>query len=90
MKKPWRMSNIALTHRILKTERIVDLSYLVRERPALHIAIRPIWEGLAEHHWTDAQLRSCRRALRRTDFPGGYANRRCAPSAPREYDRGTC
>lgn len=31
------------------------ISYLVR-LAAFHIAIHPVWEGLAEHRWSDAQL----------------------------------
>jgi hypothetical protein len=31
------------------------ISYLVRIA-CLHIGIQPVWEGLAEHRWTDAQL----------------------------------
>ncbi|MGA2541817.1 MAG: hypothetical protein ABSG78_09720 [Verrucomicrobiota bacterium] len=38
----------------IKSEPIL-ISYLVRVA-SVHIAIQPVWEGLAEHRWTDAQL----------------------------------
>lgn len=50
----------------LKTEPFL-ISYLVRAA-CLHIAIRPIWEGLAEHHWTDAQLQQLQARLEAYDF----------------------
>ncbi|HTS19810.1 MAG TPA: hypothetical protein VMP11_19695 [Verrucomicrobiae bacterium] len=43
------------------------ISYLVRAA-CLQIAIQPIWEGLAEHTWSDAQLRQLQAHLQRYDF----------------------
>jgi len=44
------------------------ISYLVRV-VCLHIAIVPIWEGLAEHRWTDAQLQQLQTRLESYNFP---------------------
>ncbi|HLX72070.1 MAG TPA: hypothetical protein VKV04_20835 [Verrucomicrobiae bacterium] len=43
------------------------ISYLVRVR-LFHIAVHPVWEGLAEHRWSDAQLRELQTLLERFDF----------------------
>ncbi len=43
------------------------ISYLVR-LACLHSAIQPIWEGLAEHRWTDAQLEELQTRLQQYDF----------------------
>jgi hypothetical protein len=43
------------------------ISYLVRAA-ALHIAAHSIWEGLAEHKWSDAQLKEFQTLLARYDF----------------------
>ena len=43
------------------------ISYLVRIA-ILHIAIQPVWEGLAEHRWSDAQLQELQKSLERYDF----------------------
>jgi hypothetical protein len=43
------------------------ISYLVRIA-CVQIAIQPIWEGLAEHRWTDAQLQQLRVRLEPYDF----------------------
>jgi hypothetical protein len=48
-------------------EEPVVISYLVR-RACVEIAIQPIWEGLAERAWTDAQLRELQTRLQRFDF----------------------
>jgi hypothetical protein len=50
----------------LKTEPFV-ISYLVRIA-CVQIAIQPIWEGLAEHRWTDAQLQQLQARLEPYDF----------------------
>ncbi|HVM59483.1 MAG TPA: hypothetical protein VMV72_01325 [Verrucomicrobiae bacterium] len=43
------------------------ISYLVRVA-CLHHAMQPIWEGLAEHAWSDAQLRETETRLQQYDF----------------------
>lgn len=43
------------------------ISYLVRIA-IFHIAVHPVWEGLAEHRWSDAQLRELQTLLGRYDF----------------------
>lgn len=43
------------------------ISYLVRIA-ILHIAAHSVWEGLAEHHWTDAQLKELQALFQRYDF----------------------
>ena len=43
------------------------ISYLVRIA-CLGITIQPIWEGLAEHAWSDAQLQELQARLQRDDF----------------------
>jgi hypothetical protein len=43
------------------------ISYLVRLSCG-QIATRPIWEGLAEHHWTDPQLRELETRLQQYNF----------------------
>jgi len=50
----------------LKTEPFL-ISYLVRIA-CLHIAIVPIWEGLADHRWTDAELQQLQARLEPYDF----------------------
>ena len=43
------------------------ISYLVRVA-CLQITIQPIWEGLAEHRWSEAQLEELQTCLSRHDF----------------------
>jgi hypothetical protein len=43
------------------------ISYLVRIK-TLQIATQPIWEGLAERHWSDAQLKDLQELMGRYDF----------------------
>jgi len=43
------------------------ISYLVRVA-CLQAAVQPVWEGLAEHHWTDEQLQQLQARLQRYDF----------------------
>ena len=43
------------------------ISYLVRNA-CVQIAIQPIWEGLAEHRWSDAQLQDLQNRLQQYDF----------------------
>jgi hypothetical protein len=45
----------------------VLISYLVRVA-CLQIAIQPIWEGLAEHRWSDAQLQELQKILQQHNF----------------------
>ena len=49
----------------LKEEPIL-ISYLVR-LACLQIAIQPVWEGLAEHRWSDSQLQEIQSRLQQYD-----------------------
>jgi len=50
----------------IKEEPIL-ISHLVR-LACLQIALQPIWEGLAEHRWSEAQLQELQTRLRQYDF----------------------
>jgi hypothetical protein len=50
----------------LKTEPFL-ISYLVRVA-AIHLAVHSVWEGLAEHRWSDAQLKELQMLLERYNF----------------------
>jgi hypothetical protein len=50
----------------LKDEPIL-ISYLVR-LACVQIAIQPVWEGLAEHRWSDSQLQELQSRLQQYDF----------------------
>ena len=62
---------------------MIWLSDSMREEPflidqlvriaCLHIAVQPIWEGLAEHKWTDAQLQQLQHRLQQFDFVSDIA-----------------
>ena len=43
------------------------ISYLVR-LACVHLAIQPVWEGLAEHAWSDAQLQQLQAYFEQYDF----------------------
>jgi hypothetical protein len=43
------------------------ISYLVR-LACVQLAMQPVWEGLAEHAWTDAQLQELQARLQRYNF----------------------
>ena len=43
------------------------ISYLVR-LACVHLAIQPVWEGLAEHAWSDNQLQELQASLQQYDF----------------------
>jgi hypothetical protein len=47
------------------------ISHLVRIA-MLNIAFQPVWEGLAEHKWSDAQLAELERELAKLDFLADY------------------
>jgi len=47
------------------------ISHLVRIA-ILQITLQPVWEGLAEHKWSDAQLVELDQELARLDFLAGY------------------
>ncbi|HEX7469520.1 MAG TPA: hypothetical protein VF437_02120, partial [Verrucomicrobiae bacterium] len=47
------------------------ISHLVR-LAILNIAVQPIWEGLAEHHWSDEQLVALDSELAKMDFLADY------------------
>ena len=46
------------------------VSYLLRAACA-HLAVQPIWEGLADHVWTDAQLQVLQARFQQYDFVAG-------------------
>jgi hypothetical protein len=50
----------------VKTEPFL-ISYLVR-LACVHLAIQPVWEGLAEHAWTDTQLQELQARFQQYDF----------------------
>jgi hypothetical protein len=50
----------------IKTEPIM-ISHLVRQL-CIQIAVQPVWEGLAEHHWTESQLQELEECLQHYDF----------------------
>jgi len=43
------------------------ISYLVR-LDCFQIAVQPVWEGLADHRWSDSQLQELQRRLRQFNF----------------------
>jgi len=51
----------------------VLLSFLVRVA-VLEIPIQPVWEGIASHRWTDAQLATLQAEFERVDQFKAYAN----------------
>lgn len=53
----------------LRAEPIL-ISQLVRVA-MVQMALQPVWEGLAEHRWSDAQLEHLQRRLARFDFLAG-------------------
>ena len=55
------------------------MSFLVRAE-CLRIAVHPIWEGLAEHRWSEVQLRDLQATLQRYDFLNDFKR-------PREAER---
>ena len=54
----------------IHTEPIL-ISHLVRIA-IVNLALQPVWEGLAEHKWSDAQLVELDRELARLDFLSDY------------------
>jgi hypothetical protein len=48
-----------------------EISHLVRIE-MLNMTIQPVWEGLAEHKWSDAQLMELDRELAKLDFLADY------------------
>ena len=46
------------------------IAHLVRIA-VVSIALQPIWEGLAQHRWTDIQLAALQDALAKMDFLPG-------------------
>ena len=54
----------------VRTEPIM-ISHLVRIA-MLQITFQPVWEGLAEHRWSDEQLVALDAELARLDFPADY------------------
>ena len=45
------------------------ISYLVR-LACVQLAVQPIWEGLAEHRWSEAQLQELETRLQQYNFIG--------------------
>ncbi|HXI72791.1 MAG TPA: hypothetical protein VNN22_20830 [Verrucomicrobiae bacterium] len=56
----------------IRTEPFI-ITHLVR-MAILQITLQPIWEGLAEHKWSDAQLAELNLELSKLDFPADYAH----------------
>ena len=54
----------------VRTEPIV-ISHLVRVA-MVQLMLQPIWEGLAQHKWPDAQLAALDEELAKLDFPAAY------------------
>lgn len=55
------------------TDSIRDEPFLINQLvrvACLQITLQPIWEGLAEHKWTEAHLHQLQERLRRFDFVG--------------------
>jgi hypothetical protein len=50
----------------LRTEPIL-ISHLVRIA-VVNITLQPVWEGLADHRWSDEQLRALDQELSKLDF----------------------
>ncbi len=67
------LADIKLIFRLvdsIRTEPIL-ISHLVR-MVMVNFALQPVWEGLAEHNWSDAQLAAIDQELDRLDFPADY------------------
>lgn len=67
------LADVKLSLRLVdsvRTEPIL-ISHLVRIA-LIHIALHPIWEGLTDHRWTDAQLVALEAELARLDFLEDY------------------
>jgi hypothetical protein len=47
------------------------ISHLVRIS-IVNLALQPVWEGLADHKWSDAQLTVLEQALKQSDFLADY------------------
>jgi hypothetical protein len=54
----------------IRTEPFI-ITHLVRIA-ILHLVLQPVWEGLAEHRWSDAQLAELDSELMKLDFPADY------------------
>jgi len=54
----------------IRTEPFI-ITHLVRIA-ILQITLQPVWEGLAEHQWSDAQLAALDAELAKLDFPADY------------------
>lgn len=55
----------------LRNEPIM-LAYLVRIS-VLQLTLLPVWEGLADHRWSDAQLQEIQRSLGQLNLPADFA-----------------
>jgi hypothetical protein len=67
------LADIRLSFRLMDAIRTEPtlISHLVR-MAMVNIALQPVWEGLAEHQWTDAQLVELDREFTRLDFLADY------------------
>ena len=50
------------------------ISYLVR-LSTFHLAAHAVWDGLAEHRWSDAQLKELQDAFAGRDFLADFSAR---------------
>ena len=54
----------------VRTEPLL-ISHLVRIA-MVQLMLQPVWEGLAEHKWSDAQLAALEAELAKLDFPAAW------------------
>ena len=67
------LEDLQLSFRLIESVRSepIVISHLVRAA-MLQIVLQPVWEGLADRQWTDADLRVIERALGELDFLADY------------------
>ena len=79
----WRFDDVKLSLRLAEAIRTEPFIISHTRPPAiLQIALQPIWEGLAEHRWSDAQLAALDGELAKLDFLADYE---FAPSAANRH-----
>ena len=67
------LADIKLALRLIESTRGEPflISHLVRIS-MLHLTLQPVWEGLQDHHWSDAQLAELDKELARLNFLADY------------------